>query len=731
MLDIISIDEYKKNENKFKVEYIPLTKGIWIQTAEITNPNASHKELAQIYNKTITANANKILQLKKVAYAFSHASAIKGGFIGNNAYGISYQKKSVVLNDLLFTNVHSAIKNELNPLTIHFTRSSTVSSKVGIEEFESNGAKLFRTVPLRTFVEALAYCYDNPNQKVLSNKDIINFAKTVGVSFGPNAELEMLSLIGGMVTAGDSRKTIGLTQLFISKAVEQFKSINSAITQLKPNTVDSALLDHKLFFHGKELAEFGYITNKGWSFNAKDTWFAPHLEHFNHLGKLPSLIKNVLTELNNGGVKEEREELRKGRFLGNLYSVENINKENIHIDTLEVSLSDMKAKGEYLGEIKGFPMYTGNIYSAIFSFIKSKENMPVISGCQVKLPGCLRIGENNFELVPADEGKSFTHIVKIAPSGRFESVTSLEWLGMTLAKATGVEVPPFALIDYDTITSEHNEVKKEKKLLSLTDDSSKSSSVDLEELGGGLDFGGGLFDTEIKKSNRVSPPAIMIERFDIGKEKDTKLRIGVEMITVLGKEQHQKNHGSMEEVSAMLKAVCSDWESDRLELFRHTCANYLVCNGDYHLKNMSVLVEFDNEDLVEPKISLSPGYDIVCTPGLGDANAASAWMLITINNSHAPSFRELIDFGVEHCGLDGAFAKQFITDMAQSIMDKMADTLTSMPKVIMRQPLQREAVLLGQAAIIERIDDLGIPVQKSYYSRVFAGENNIRGMKVG
>lgn len=71
--------------------------------------------------------------------------------------------------------------------------------------------------------------------------------------------------------------------------------------------------------------------------------------------------------------------------------------------------------------------------------------------------------------------------------------------------------------------------------------------------------------------------------------------------------RNYKYDGSYEEVGRILKQYCKAYPVETEKLFARIVFNYLVANGDAHLKNFS-LFESDFGDYI-----LTPAYDMICT----------------------------------------------------------------------------------------------------------------------
>jgi hypothetical protein len=714
---------------QYRTKLLPVTRGIYIENPSIIENGCNEKRQAELINEALSHNKEWIAKSKVPSLVFARESAIKQGFVNGVLYGVGSKKQSLNLIDHLLAGLSPAVNKLIDRHKIEVLKSRSAIAGVGVEDVDIGDHTFQTTIPERTLIDTLSYYYDN-KELAIDAQEILKFASKLGITFDDRFNESLVLFMNKMKSLSGDKHSIGVTQLSVGKAFEVLSSLKNQLpkvstsvnahTQTTAPVIDltpaqEASLDTSLYFYNTEIAKFGRTQEHGWQFDAKNTWFSPMLTHNNDTGYLPALLKNIMREAERQSPADEAEGLEYGAFLGNLTSLPAGIEPSKDIDVLDVSLANMQANGQYYGELKDFPKYTDNMYQSIFAFIK-KKNLPAISGCQIKIPAFLSVGKDNFQLAPSEMSDPFTHIVKIAPVGRFETVSTLEWFGMTLIKAAHVEVPPFALVNYSDTKNKNTKQTNEFLLdASSSSDGDYFTEEDLE-IGSGLDFGGSLFDTSIDIEANDIPPAIMIERFDIGSKVSNKKLIGIEMTTVLGRAPKDKYNGTMEEVAQSLKSLCANWEVDSVELFRHLVANYLVCNGDYHLKNMSILVEFQEDNLLDASIRLSPAYDVVCTPGLGDGSGVSAHLCITVNGSNTPTQRELLDFAVNYCELHEVKAKGMISDIAQAIIDKMADIIVDIPSHIKHQPTQIDAIKMGHDRIFHRISDLGVAIKKDYYA---------------
>lgn len=107
----------------------------------------------------------------------------------------------------------------------------------------------------------------------------------------------------------------------------------------------------------------------------------------------------------------------------------------------------------------------------------------------------------------------------------------------------------------------------------------------------------GLFDLQ------DGSPAYMVRRFDRTMD-GAKLRCE-DFVQILGEDD--KYRGSVEQIGKKMRELSEVPGLDAQLLFERVLLNFLLGNGDAHLKNFSML-ETDDGGL-----RLSPAYDIVCS----------------------------------------------------------------------------------------------------------------------
>ncbi|MBU0733937.1 MAG: HipA domain-containing protein [Proteobacteria bacterium] len=132
-----------------------------------------------------------------------------------------------------------------------------------------------------------------------------------------------------------------------------------------------------------------------------------------------------------------------------------------------------------------------------------------------------------------------------------------------------------------------------------------------------------------------------VKRFDrVGREG----KVAVEDFAQLsGQDRETKYHSSMEQVAHIIETFCTFPLIEKSRLFSRTLFSFLTGNEDCHLKNYSLIRR-------DPKVELSPAYDLVNTSIILDAKEEIA---LPINGKKRKlSSEDLIEyFGRERLGL--------------------------------------------------------------------------------
>lgn len=135
---------------------------------------------------------------------------------------------------------------------------------------------------------------------------------------------------------------------------------------------------------------------------------------------------------------------------------------------------------------------------------------------------------------------------------------------------------------------------------------------------------------------------LIVERFDYDLQQDRFFGFE-EILGLLGKNRDEKYNGSYEQVAKTLYSVTTDKKGSMESLFKVIVMNYLLKNGDAHLKNFGILYTHDLSSVV-----FAPAYDIVTTTAYFHKDRPALAM-------HGKKVwfgkKELIKFGIQSCML--------------------------------------------------------------------------------
>jgi serine/threonine-protein kinase HipA len=110
---------------------------------------------------------------------------------------------------------------------------------------------------------------------------------------------------------------------------------------------------------------------------------------------------------------------------------------------------------------------------------------------------------------------------------------------------------------------------------------------------------------------RTGEPAYLTKRFDVAPD-GTKLR-KEDFASLAGLtsdnagKKYKYDALSYEDIALLIRQYVPAWKVDMLNYFRLVLYNFLICNGDAHLKNFSVLETPDGD------FRLAPAYDLMDT----------------------------------------------------------------------------------------------------------------------
>lgn len=334
---------------------------------------------------------------------------------------------------------------------------------------------------------------------------------------------------------------------------------------------NEAAFDLLVAWHGHPI---GTISHDGFEWRwteAKDGPTLPPVIRQTVPGKLPPFIVSLLPEGWLESVlkhhRDDRALLRSGkRYMSNITIAKTVDElAALPADLLTNRLGNFTAEGLFTGTYEGPGRSTiERDFEHRLAALYASAETPRLSGVQIKAP--MSLGADG-RLTPSVQA-SFSHIFKPAGTSGFEALPLIEWLGLSLARATGLPTPDAALV----------------------------------RMPDGM------------------PPALLVERFDIREQADDPRWLAMEdMCSVLDLEPHEKYAATIERVARATRALSSAPEEDLLTLLRRVLFAWLIADGDMHLKNIALLKTATKGEAAFACVRLAPVYDALTTrvfPGL-------------------------------------------------------------------------------------------------------------------
>jgi serine/threonine-protein kinase HipA len=177
---------------------------------------------------------------------------------------------------------------------------------------------------------------------------------------------------------------------------------------------------------------------------------------------------------------------------------------------------------------------------------------------------------------------------------------------------------------------------------------------------------------------------LLVEKFNYQKEEDEYF--GFEEILVLqGKNREKKYSGSYEQVAKIIYAVSTDKLKSMQQFYKTVVMNYLLKNGDAHLKNFGVL--YDNQF---KNIQFAPAYDIVNTVAYIYQDKPA---LMMFGKKVWWGKEELVRFGIEHC----LFSKTEAQTLYAQCFKALKTSIKELKSVIKKD---KEFATIGQKMLL-------------------------------
>lgn len=147
-----------------------------------------------------------------------------------------------------------------------------------------------------------------------------------------------------------------------------------------------------------------------------------------------------------------------------------------------------------------------------------------------------------------------------------------------------------------------------------------------------------IANIQLSENNRF----LVVERFNYDKKRDEFLGFE-EILALLGKNKEEKYNGSYESVAKIIYRVTTNKQESMQSFYTVVIMNYLLKNGDAHLKNFGILYTNDFKS-----IYFSPAYDVVNSMVYYYKDRPALTMF---GKKLWFGKRELLKFGVQECYL--------------------------------------------------------------------------------
>jgi len=165
---------------------------------------------------------------------------------------------------------------------------------------------------------------------------------------------------------------------------------------------------------------------------------------------------------------------------------------------------------------------------------------------------------------------------------------------------------------------------------------------------------------QLSKNNKF----LLVEKFNY--DKNTKTFLGFEeVLSLFGKNKDEKYSSSYEKIAKLIYSVSTNKLEDLKEFYSIIVMNYMLKNGDAHLKNFGILYTNDFK-----KIWLSPAYDVVNTVVYYQKDRPALTMF---GKKLWFGKKELIRFGIEYCMLSQKQSNDIYKRCKNSISESILD----------------------------------------------------------
>jgi serine/threonine-protein kinase HipA len=151
---------------------------------------------------------------------------------------------------------------------------------------------------------------------------------------------------------------------------------------------------------------------------------------------------------------------------------------------------------------------------------------------------------------------------------------------------------------------------------------------------------------------------LLVEKFTYDKKNHKYLGFE-EILSLHGKNRDQKYSGSYEQVAKTIYSVSTDKEYSMEQFYKTVIMNYLLKNGDAHLKNFAILYDDLNN------INFAPAYDIVTTTAYIYRDKPALTMF---GKKVWWGKKELINFGIKSCFFSKSKANTLYEECLEAVL---------------------------------------------------------------
>ncbi len=169
-----------------------------------------------------------------------------------------------------------------------------------------------------------------------------------------------------------------------------------------------------------------------------------------------------------------------------------------------------------------------------------------------------------------------------------------------------------------------------------------------------------IANIQLSDNNRF----LVVERFNYDKKRDEFLGFE-EILALLGKNKEEKYNGSYESVAKTIYSVTTNKQESMKSFYTVVVMNYLLKNGDAHLKNFGILYTNDFKE-----IYFSPAYDVVTTMVYYYKDRPALTMF---GKKLWFGKKELLKFGMQECYLSKKEAEAIYVKCMESLQNTIKE----------------------------------------------------------